>query len=130
MTNCPENFLGMEVKEFAALIVRLSMTSHSPGQVARALRRSSSLINKWAEGDEAQVPNLEQFLETILFTRDFEGVKRLAQACGFICVRREGTRAELLRELAEQLDRADRQAAKPTAAGETQIRFPQRLART
>jgi hypothetical protein len=122
MKNCPKNFLGMEIKEFAALMVRLSMTSQSPGQVARALRRSSSLVNKWTEGDEAQVPNLEQFLETIAFTRDFEGVKRLAEACGFVVVRRNGSPAQVLRDLAEDLERqgAGGSQARPAA----QYRFP------
>jgi hypothetical protein len=112
----------MEIKEFAALMVRLSMTSQSPGQVARALRRSSSLVNKWTEGDEAQVPNLEQFLETIAFTRDFEGVKRVAEACGFVCVRRNGSLAQVLRELAEDLEHQEAGGGQPRPAA--QYRFP------
>ena len=102
-------------------MVRLSMTSQSPGRVARALRRSSSLVNKWTEGDEAQVPNLEQFLETILFTRDFEGVKRLAEACGFVVVQRNGSPAQVLRDLAEDMERREA-GGHPRPA--TQYTFP------
>jgi len=98
------------------------MQSVSPKKVARHLRKSDSLVHKWAEGDEPQVPNLEQFLETVLFTRDFEGVKRLAEACGFVVVRRKGSPAQVLRELAEDLERQEAGGSKPRSP--TQYRFP------
>jgi len=95
---------GMEIREMAALLVRLSIQSVSAKQVAAILRRSDSLVHKWTEGDEAQVPNLEQWLETVAFTKDFEGVKRLAEACGFVCVRKNGSPAQVLRDLAEEME--------------------------
>jgi hypothetical protein len=90
----------------AALLVRLSIQSTSVKQVARRLDKSDSLIHKWTEDEEAQAPNLEQWLKTLAITRDFDGVRRLAKACGFVCVRRGATLSQALRELAEELESA------------------------
>jgi hypothetical protein len=117
-----EKIAGMEIREFAALLVRLSMQNISPKKVAGHLRKSDSLVHKWAEGDEPQVPNLEQFLEVLTFTRDFEGVKRLAEACGFVVVRRNGSVPQVLRDLAEDLERQEAGGGKPRPA--TQYTFP------
>lgn len=78
-----------EAGESAALLVRLSMQTVSCKQVARHLDKSDSLVHKWGEAEEIQAPNLEQWLKVLAFSRDFEGVRRLAEACGFVCVRRQ-----------------------------------------
>ncbi len=110
---------GLEIGDYAALLVRLSMVSTSPKKLAAQLRKSDSLVRKWMEGDEPQTPNLEQWLEAVLFSRDLEGVRRLAQDLGFVCVRQGATLAATLRELAEELEAGATGNLRPA-----QMRFP------
>ena len=113
---------GLDIREFAALLVRLSIQNTSCSKVAAELDKSLSLIHKWMENDEAQVPNLKQWLELVTFTRDFEGVKRLAEACGFVVVRRNGSVPQVLRDLAEDLERQEAAEGQPRPP--IQYRFP------
>jgi len=88
----------------AALVVRLSKLSLSCKKVAVELDKTESLVHKWGEDDAPQSPNLVQFIKVLKRTRDFDGVRRLAEACGFVCVRRNGSAAEVLRDVAGALE--------------------------
>ncbi|RJR47026.1 MAG: hypothetical protein C4567_01560 [Deltaproteobacteria bacterium] len=116
----PKNFGGMPLREYVALVYRLSKVSLRARRLAEGLEVSESYIHKLEEGE--RIPNLQQWLETIQITGDLDGVKRLVRDLGGVVVWKNGSLAGALRELAEELELEERQAKSlPPPA---QVRFP------
>lgn len=96
---------GVGLREYGALLFRLSMSSWRPQKLADELNLSLSSVHKMQEGE--RIPNLMQFLETIACTGDLEGVVRLVRDLGGVIAWRRGTLAEALRDLATELERQE-----------------------
>jgi len=90
-------------EEAAAQLVAETLAGVATANVAAHLGKTDSLLHKWREPTAPQFPNLIQFIQIIRYTGNVDGVRLLAEACGFVCLAREGTAPELLRGLAEAL---------------------------
>jgi hypothetical protein len=91
------------LKRSISYLVRDLLVGRDVARLAARLREegvscSDSLLYKWANPNDVQIPNLEQFFLLIKHTENCEPFKEVGQACGYIAVP-EGDLGEALEHL-------------------------------
>jgi hypothetical protein len=89
----------------AANLVRDTLMGQRVEKVAEILGKSADLLYKAANPGMPQQLNLEQWLRALKFTQNFEPVRQLGEACGFLMIRKSGNLVEMLKALIELLER-------------------------
>lgn len=92
--------LGLSV----ALLVQEALRGQDVVRVAGRLKKSESLLYKWANPGSEQQPSLRQFLLLCRITGNYEPLGRVARACGFVLAP-VGEPLAAMRVLVEELGR-------------------------
>lgn len=82
-----------------SLLVQEALRGQDVARTAYRLKKSPSLIYKWANPGLEQSPSLKQFLLLIKFTGNYNPLRQIARACGFELVSRQDPLPDLLRVL-------------------------------
>lgn len=97
-----------DLDESTAEMVRLTLFGENVERVAQSMEKSADLFYKAANAGAPQQLNLKQFCKIIQKTGNYAAVKLLAEACGFVVVRKNGDIASVLREMADNFSGAQK----------------------
>lgn len=89
----------------SAHLVRDTLLGENVEEVAKEIDRSPDLLYKASHPHLPQQLNLKQWLRALKFTGNYQAVRQLGEACGFIMVSKGGDTLALLKSLIYALER-------------------------